>query len=137
MDIDIFEQFPDRETFDKYWNENYVPVTYEDVKEAFEDFVKSASGHIFLSDYEEKGCISKEDFKDNLSQEAQFTFEDGLTEVFYDKNPELYETAFALYEEAQITGEGDASVAQIFHDTYRSLYAEFLDRLYDEVLAQR
>lgn len=135
MDIDIFEQFPDRETFDKYWNENYVPVTYEDVKGAFEDFVKSAGGHIFLSDYEEKGCISKEDFKDNLSQEAQFTFEDGLTEVFYDKNPELYETAFALYEEAQITGEGDASVAQIFHDTYRSLYAEFLDRLYDEVLA--
>lgn len=137
MDIDIFEQFPDKETFDKYWNENYVPVTYEDVKKAFEDFVKSADGHIFLSDYEEKGCISKEDFKDNLSQEAQFTFEDGLTEVFYDKNPELYETAFALYEEAQITGEGDASVAQIFHDTFRSLYAEFLDRLYDEVLAQR
>ncbi len=137
MDIDIFEQFPDKETFDKYWNENYVPVTYEDVKKAFEDFVKSAGGHIFVSDYEEKGCISKEDFKDNLSQEAQFTFEDGLTEVFYDKNPELYETAFALYEEAQITGEGDASVAQIFHDTFRSLYAEFLDRLYDEVLAQR
>lgn len=137
MDIDIFEQFPDKETFDKYWNENYVPVTYKDVKKAFEDFVKSADGHIFLSDYEEKGCISKEDFKDNLSQEAQFTFEDGLTEVFYDKNPQLYETAFALYEEAQITGEGDASVAQIFHDTFRSLYAEFLDRLYDEVLAQR
>lgn len=137
MDIDIFEQFPDKETFDKYWNENYVPVTYEDVKNMFEDFVKSAGGHIFLSDYEEKGCISKEDFKENLSQEAQFTFEDGLTEVFYDKNPQLYETAFALYEEAQITGEGDASVAQIFHDTFRSLYAEFLDRLYDEVLAQR
>ena len=137
MDIDIFEQFPDKETFDKYWNENYVPVTYEDVKNMFEDFVKSAGGHIFLSDYEERGCISKEDFKENLSQEAQFTFEDGLTEVFYDKNPQLYETAFALYEEAQITGEGDASVAQIFHDTYRSLYAEFLDRLYDEVLAQR
>lgn len=137
MEIDIFEQFPDKETFDKYWNENYVPVNYEDVKNVFENFVKSAGGHIFLSDYEEKGCISKGDFKDNLSQEAQFTFEDGLTEVFYDKNPELYETAFALYEEAQITGKGDASVAQVFHDTFRGLYAEFLDRLYDEVLAQR
>ena len=94
MDTDIFEQFPDRETFDKYWNENYQPVTYEDVREAFTDFVKSADGHIYLSDYEEKGMISREDFKENLSQEAQFTFEDGLTEVFYDKNPELYETAF-------------------------------------------
>lgn len=135
--MDIFEQFPDRETFDRYWNENYVPLTYEDVREAFEDFVKSANGHIYLSDYEEKGCISKADFKENLSQEAQFTFEDGLTEVFYDKNPELYETAFALYEEAQMSGQGDASVAQIFHETFRGLYAEFLDRLFDEVLAQR
>ena len=53
MDTDIFEQFPDRETFDKYWNENYQPVTYEDVREAFTDFVKSADGHIYLSDYEE------------------------------------------------------------------------------------
>ena len=78
MDTDIFEQFPDRETFDKYWNENYQPVTYEDVREAFTDFVKSADGHIYLSDYEEKGLISREDFKENLSQEAQFTFEDGV-----------------------------------------------------------
>lgn len=135
--MDIFEQFPDRETFDTYWNENYVPITYEDVKEAFEDFVTSANGHIYLSDYEEKGCVSKADFKDNLSQEAQFTFEDGLTEAFYDKNPELYETAFALYEEAQMTGQGDASVAQVFHDTFQALYAEFLDRLFEEVLVNR
>ena len=54
---DILAAFPDRETFDRYWEENYVPVTYEDVKEAFEDFVTSAGGHIFLSDYEEGGCI--------------------------------------------------------------------------------
>lgn len=135
METDIFTQFPDKETFDRFWNENYVPVTYEDVKEVFEDFVKSAGGHIYLSDYEEKGCVSKTDFKENLSQEAQFTFEDTLTEVFYDRNPELYETAFTLYEEEQMSGKGDASVAQIFHETFRALYAEFLDRLFDEVLA--
>ena len=55
MDNDIFSHFPDRETFDRYWNENYVPVTYEDVATVFRDFVKSAEGHIYLSDYEEKG----------------------------------------------------------------------------------
>ena len=105
------------------------------MREAFTDFVKASDGHIYISDYEEKGLISKADFKENLSQEAQFTFQDGLTEVFYDKNPELYETAFALYEEAKLTGMGDASVAQIFHETFQTLYTEFLDRLYDEVLA--
>ena len=115
---DILAAFPDRETFDRYWEENYVPVTYEDVKEAFEDFVTSAGGHIFLSDYEEAGCISKEDFKDNLSQEAQFAFQDGLTEVFYDKNPDLYETAFAIFEEAQMSGNQDVNVAVTFHETF-------------------
>lgn len=134
--MDIFEQFPDQETFQTYWNEQYVPVVYEDVKEAFEDFVKSVDGHIYLSDYEENGCISKEDFKENLTQEAEFAFQDGLTEVFYDKNPKLYESAFALYEESQMSGAGDASVAQIFHDTFAQLYAEFLDRLYEETLRQ-
>ena len=116
---DILAAFPDRETFDRYWEENYVPVTYEDVKEAFEDF-------------EEGGCISKEDFKDNLSQEAQFAFQDGLTEVFYDKNPDLYETAFAIFEEAQMSGNQDVNVAVTFHETFNRLYAEFLDRLFEE-----
>jgi hypothetical protein len=129
---DILAAFPDKETFDRYWEENYVPVTYEDVKEAFEDFVTSAGGHIYLSDYEESGCISKEDFKDNLSQEAQFAFQDGLTEVFYDKNPDLYETAFAIFEEAQMSGNQDANVAATFHETFNRLYAEFLDHLFEE-----
>lgn len=133
---DILTAFPDRETFDRYWDENYVPITYEDVKEAFEDFVTSAAGHIFLSDYEEKGCISKEDFKENLSQEAQFAFQDGLTEVFYDKNPELYETAFAIFEEAEMTGNRRENVAFTFHETFNRLYAEFLDRLFDEKLVK-
>lgn len=135
MEADIFEQFPTREAFDQYWNKNYVPVSYDDVKETFENFVKSAAGHIYLSDYEEKGCISREDFKENLSQEAQFTFQDGLTEVFYDKNPELYETAFEIYEEEQMAGRQGAGIAQIFHETFAGLYAEFLDRLFDESLS--
>ena len=132
MENEIFKQFPNKETFDVYWNEHYVPVTYEDVKEAFEDFVTSASGHIFLSDYEETGAISKEDFKENLSQEAQFTFQDGLTEVFYDKNPELYELAFEIFTESQMNGGKGAGIAVIFSETFNNLYEEFLDRLFDE-----
>lgn len=137
MGADIFEQFPDRKAFDKYWEENYIPVTYEDVRESFEDFVTAAAGHIYLSDYESGGCISREDFLENLSQEAKFSFQDSLTEVFYDKNPELYETAFAIYETAQLEENGKEAVAGIFHETYNRLYAEFLGRLFDERLTQR
>lgn len=135
MENEIFEQFPNREAFDRYWEENYVPVTYEDVGEAFEDYVTSAGGHIFLFDYEENGCISKTDFKENLSQASLFTFQDSLTEVFYDKNPELYETAFAIFTESQMNGGKGGEIANIFHETFHQLYAEFLDRLFDEKIA--
>lgn len=127
----IFEKFPTREAFDEYWKENYIPLSYEDVRKEFEDFVLSADKHIFLSDYEESGSVSRDTFMDNLSQDAAFTFQDTLTEVFYDKNPDLYETAFALYEEAQMSGQKDSDVAQTFHEEYNRLYQEFLLAMYD------
>ena len=43
---------------------------------------------------------------DNLSQAAQFAFQDGLTEAFYEKNPQVYENAFALFEAAQMGRRG-------------------------------
>ena len=125
------EQFKDREAFDAYWNENYVPLSYKDVQEEFENYVKEAEKHIFLSDYEESGSIAKADFMDNLSQTAQFTFQDTLTEAFYEKNPELYETAFAIYEEAQMTGRKDNNVALTFHEEYQRLYQKFLNEMFD------
>ena len=129
--MENIEQFKNKEAFDNYWKENYIPLTYADVQETYEDFVKSAEKHIFLSDYEESGNISREDFMDNLSQAAQFAFQDGLTEAFYEKNPEVYETAFALYEMAQMDG-GDATIASVFHEEYNRLYQEFLLQLFDD-----
>lgn len=131
---DILLAFPDKKTFDKYWAENYVPVTYEDVKEGFEQFVEESEGHIYLSDYEENNCISKADFIENLSDDAKFAFQDGITEVFYEKNPEIYETAFAIFEESQMSGNPEANVATTFHETFNRLYEEFLNRLFEEKL---
>lgn len=125
------EQFKDKESFDNYWKDNYVPLTYADVQQAYEDFVKSADKHIFLSDYEESGNVNREDFIENLSQAAQFAFQDSLTEAFYEKNPDVCETAFALYEMAQMEG-GDAAIASVFHEEYNRLYREFLLQLFDD-----
>lgn len=44
----------------------------------------------------------------------------------------LYETAFAIFEEAQMSGNQDVNVAVTFHETFNRLYAEFLDRLFEE-----
>ena len=32
-----------------------------------------------------------------------------------------------------MTGQGDASVAQTFHETFNGLYTEFLDTLFEEM----
>ena len=130
---DVLNQFPTKEAFEEYWNENYIKLTYEDVREAYEDFVKSADKRIFLSDYEEANAISKDDFMDHLAEAAMFTFQDTLTEVFYDKNPDLYELAFALYEEAELSGQGDKNVAMIFHEEYNRLYKEFLTQMFENL----
>jgi hypothetical protein len=127
---DIFDLFENKEAFDIYWNENYIPVTYDDVRDAYEDFVKTSDRKIFLTDYEEAGRISREDFMDNLSQTAQFMFQESLTEVFYEKNPDLYENAFSIYEVSEMNG-GDGNIASIFHEEYDRLYREFLLAMYD------
>lgn len=129
--MEQLENFTTREQFDRYWNENYVPLTYEDVREAYEDYVKASDKHIFLSDYEESGNVSREDFMDNLTQSAQFAFQDSLTEAFYDKNPDLYETAFAIYEEEQINGNGATNIAATFHEEYNRMYQDFLLAMFD------
>lgn len=134
---DNIEQFQSKEDFDAYWKAQYIPLTYDDVKEAYEDYVKASDKHIFLSDYEEAGLISREDFMDNLSQTAQFTFQDSLTEAFYEKNPDLYETAFAIYEEEQMNGAGDSNIAAIFHEEYYRLYKEFLLEMYAAVFGDK
>lgn len=130
---ELFERYPTREAFDAYWNENYKPLTYADVKEAYEAYVKDAGRKIFISDYQENHAICRDDFMENLSQDAQFFFQDTLTEVFYERNPEVYETAFALYEAAEMSGQKERDVAQSFHEEYHRLYHTFLLQMFEEL----
>lgn len=132
---DIFARFPDQAAFNAYWEKTYVPLSYEDVREAYEACVETAEKHIFLSDYEEAGAVRRADFMENLSQDAQFRFQDALTEAFYEKNEELYETAFAIYEEAKLAENGKESVAETFHQEYGRLYREFLEQIFDKYFA--
>lgn len=125
-------QFASKEEFEVFFKENYTPLSYEDVKEAFESFYKEQDGKIFHEDYEISGSISKDDFFENLSNTAMFTFQDTLTEAFYEKNPDVYETAFAIFEE---NGGKHSEVTQIFDQTYKSLYQQFLNQFFDEMIA--
>ena len=128
---ELLEQYPNQEAFDTFFHMKYKPVVYDDVKEAMEAFVKEAGLSLFLDDYVKMGRITKEDFKEHFSQAAGFQFEDAMTEAFYDKNPEIYETAFGLYE---LSPEGSAAITRTFHETFKRSYDDCLDQLFDAAI---
>lgn len=130
----VLELFTTKEAFEAYWNEHYVPLQYSDVQEAYEGFVEEHDKKIFLADYQEKNCVTREDFVQNLHEDAAFLFQDALTEAFYDKNPELYEAAFELYTAAEMEGRKD-EIAVIFHETYNALYWNFMHQMFDHMYA--
>ncbi len=127
--MELYETLTTKEEFDTYWASHYVPVTYKDVQEKFESFVKEQDKKIFIDDYEAKGEISKNDFIENLHADAEFAFQDALTMTFYDKNPELYEAAFTIYEMEQMEGK-KSTITVLFHETYNLLYRTFLNQMF-------
>ena len=118
----LTKQFPDKETFDKFFVENFKTMTYEDVKEGLEELVKAEGLNIFQDDYVKN--VRKEDFKEHLSKGARFEFDD--------KNPEVYEAAFGLYEEVP---KQAMAITETFHRTYQEIYEESLNCMFDAVIA--
>lgn len=129
---ELLEQFPTQEAFDTFYHSSYKPVQFEDVREAMEALVKEAGLEIFLDDYVKQQKISKDDFKNHFSETARFQFEDAMAEAYYDKNPEIYEAAFGLYELAPAQS---APITKTFHEEYQTNYAACLDELFDQVIA--
>lgn len=127
---ELLQQFPDKETFDRFFVENFKAMTYDDVKEAFESLVREEGLGIFPNDY--AANVKKDDFISHLSQGARFELENAMTEAFYEKNPEVYEAAFGLYEEAPQEG---MHIAETFHRTYQEIYKECLNCMFDAVIA--
>jgi hypothetical protein len=130
---ELLKQFPTQEAFDTFYHLSYKPVQFEDVRESMEALVKEAGLEIFLDDYVKQQKISKADFKNHFSETARFQFEDAMAEAYYDKNPEIYEAAFGLYELAPAQS---VPITKTFHEEYQASYAACLDELFDKVIAE-
>lgn len=126
---DLLTQFPDKEAFDRFFVENFKAMAYEDVREGFEELVKAEGLNIFHDEYAKH--VRREDFTEHLSQGARFEFENAMTEAFYEKNPEVYEAAFGLYEEAPNQA---GTITETFHRTYQEIYKECLNCMFDAVI---
>lgn len=123
---ELLQQFPDREAFDFFLEENYTPLVYEDVKEGFAEVTEEEGAHIFPeSDMDQ---VTRDNFMEYLGQGARFILENAMTEAFYEKNPEVYEAAFGLYEaDPEHSGQITESFHQKYQDSYKALLLEWFD----------
>lgn len=129
---DLLKQYPTKEAFDRFFEQNYQPVLYCEAGPQMEELIREAGLEIFFDDYVKEKRVSKRDFKEHLSQAANFRFEEAMTEAYYEKNPEIYEAAFGLYE---LAGAKSAGITETFHVKYKENYEALLDELYDTVIA--
>ena len=127
---ELLQQFPDREAFDAFFREHYQPLAYEDVKAGFGEAVKEAGAHIFPEEDMDK--VTGSNFMEYLGQGARFILENAMTEAFYEKNPEVYETAFGLFEEDP---EHSAKITETFHRTDQESYEALLAEWFREEIA--
>lgn len=127
---ELLRQFPDREAFDLFFNENYTPLVYDDVKDGFAEATEAEGAHIFPEGDMDK--VNRDNFMEYLGAGARFILENAMTEAFYEKNPEVYEAAFGLYEEDP---QHSGAVTESFHRKYQESYSALLLEWFDTVIA--
>lgn len=124
------EQQIDKEVFDKFFEESYCVVEYENVKEEFEE-VASAGNDIFTGSYEARN-LNRDNFILYLTSESYCDFEAIVQEAMDDLNPEILD---AVMDVTEAQADGD-EITEKYWETQRELLHDFLLRLYDDVISQ-
>ena len=126
----FMEQRIDKEVFDKFFEESYCVVEYENVKEEFEE-VASAGNDIFTGSYEARN-LNRDNFILYLTSESYCDFEAIVQEAMDDLNPEILD---AVMDVTEAQPDGD-EITEKYWETQRELLHDFLLRLYDDVISQ-
>lgn len=120
----------DKEVFDKFFEESYCALDYENVKEEFEAVV-SIGNDIFTGSYEARN-LKRENFILYLTSESYCDFEAIVQEAMDDLNPEILD---AVMDVTEAQPDGD-EITEKYWETQRELLHEFLLRLYDDVISK-
>lgn len=124
------EQQIDKEVFDKFFEESYCVVEYENVREEFEE-VANAGNDIFTGSYEARN-LNRDNFILYLTSESYCDFEAIIQEAMDDLNPEILD---AVMDVTEAQPDGD-EITEKYWETQRELLHEFLLRLYDDVISK-
>lgn len=120
----------EKEVFDKFFEESYCAVEYDNVKEEFEE-VAAAGNAIFTGSYEVRN-LNRGNFVLYLTSASYCDFEAIVQEAVDALNPEILDAVMDITEMQDDGGE----VTEKYWETQRELLGEFLLRLYDDVISQ-
>ena len=122
----------DKASFEKFFEENYVPVEYKTVKNDFEEVAAEYGRDLFTEEYQAKGRIKKENYILYLTSDAYCAFEEIVENAVDALNQDIADVIAEIGNELSF----DNSVTEIYFDNMEKLVKRFLDCLYDEVLCE-
>ena len=124
------KKLTDREAFEEFFHNAYVPVEYKMVKKEFEEVAGRYGRNIFTEEYLEKGRIDKKDYILYMNTDAYCELEGIVEETVDDLNQDIVDVIMEVGNEIAY----DNNTVAIYYDMEEKLLKEFLDHLYDMVL---
>lgn len=122
----------DQASFEKFFEENYVPVEYKTVKNDFEEVAAEYGRDLFAEEYQIKGRMKKENYILYLTSDAYCAFEEIVENAVDALNQDIADVIAEIGNEPSF----DNGVTEIYFDNIEKLVKRFLDCLYDEVLCE-
>lgn len=121
----------DKASFEKFFDENYIPVEYAMVKNDFHELAEEYGRDMFTEDYLAKGRIRKEDYILYMKNEVYCAFEEIVENAVDSLNQEIADAVLEIGNELEF----DNSVTEVYFDNMENLLKRFLDCMFDEEFA--
>lgn len=121
----------DKEVFDTFFRENYVPVEYANVKKEFHE-IAQVDYDMFSEELGDKELTEK-NFILYMRGDVYCQLEACVEETFEVLNPEIVDAVMDI----SISQENEDEITGIYWETLESLLKTFLKQLYEEKFAGR
>lgn len=123
------EQKIDKEVFDTFFRENYVPVDYATVREEFYE-ITADKEEVFSEELEDKPLTEK-NFILYMRSDIYCQLEGCVEDAFEMLNPEITDAVMDI----SMSMEREDEITAVYWKTLEDLFKQFLKQLYAEKFA--
>ncbi len=121
----------DRATFEQYLTDFFVPISYSDVRNDFEEIAGHYGRDIFTSEYWDKSPENRKKYIVYINGEAYGEFENAVEEAVAAVNEDIVSVVDEVANEMSL----ENVAVEAFFDRIDRLTKEMLDTLYVEKLS--